>query len=201
MMIRIDAFPRIKHVVTVQQAIRNSMNPLIEPGFIPSTAPHLLLFVDLGVSLCDQIVAPLDIMGTISTEVPINFGVQMMKGLVVYVSISHGNTEKAAKAISEVLGADLKDAKDIDLSMISNYDIIGFGSGIFHNEFHTQHRILVSEMPTGSTRMFIFSTSGFGTTDFHTKKKKVVEDRGYHTVSDPPAKVGIPGPRSNRSAG
>ena len=35
-----------------------------------------------------------------------------MKSLVVYVSVSHGNTERVARAISEVLGADLKEAKN-----------------------------------------------------------------------------------------
>ncbi len=115
---------------------------------------------------------------------PITFGVQMMKSLVVYVSVSHGNTEKVAKAISEVLGADLKEAKDVDPSAVQNYDLIGLGSGVYNRKLHARLLKLVNEMPTGSTRMFIFSTSGFGTTDFHTKMKKVVEGRGYRVVGD-----------------
>ena len=107
-----------------------------------------------------------------------------MKSLVVYVSVSHGNTEKVAKAISEVLGADLKEAKDVDLTTIQNYDLIGLGSGIFYNKFHAQLRKLVRELPPGSSKVFIFSTSGFGTTDFHTKIKNELEAKGYRSVGD-----------------
>jgi len=41
-----------------------------------------------------------------------------MKSLVVYVSVSHGNTKKVARAISEVLGTDMLEAKDVDLHII-----------------------------------------------------------------------------------
>ncbi len=52
-----------------------------------------------------------------------------MKSLIVYASVSHGNTEKVARTIGEVLGADVMDAKVVDPTVIQTYDLIGFGSG------------------------------------------------------------------------
>ncbi len=107
-----------------------------------------------------------------------------MKSLVIYISVSHGNTEKVAKAISDVLGADLMEAKTVDPSILPNYELVGFGSGIFYSKFHAGLLKLVKEMPNSQSKAFVFSTSGFGTTDFHTKLKKELEAKGYRIVGD-----------------
>jgi flavodoxin len=107
-----------------------------------------------------------------------------MKSLVIYVSISHGSTEKVAKAISEVLGADLKEAKDIDLSALPSYDLIGFGSGIYNRKFHARLLKIVKELPSSQSKAFVFSTSGFGTNNFNDKLKKELDDKRYRVVGD-----------------
>jgi flavodoxin len=107
-----------------------------------------------------------------------------MKCLVVYVSVEHKNTEKVAKSIAEVLGADLAEAKDIDLTSLPNYDLIGLGSGIFKGKFHAQLIKLVNEMPQASSKTFIFSTSGYGKTSYHGDLRKILEGKGYQVVSD-----------------
>jgi len=108
----------------------------------------------------------------------------VMKSLVVYVSVSHGNTEKVAKVISKELDADLMEAKTVDPNILSNYDLIGFGSGIYNRKFHAGLLKLVKEMPSSQSKAFVFSTSGFGTTNFHDKLKKEVESKGYRMVGD-----------------
>ncbi len=107
-----------------------------------------------------------------------------MKSLVIYVSVEHGNTEKVAKAISEVLGADLKDAKDVDPHEVLSYDLIGFGSGIFMGKFHVRLLKLVSEISHSQSKAFVFSTGGYGKIDYHTELKKELEGRGYRIVGD-----------------
>ena len=79
-----------------------------------------------------------------------------MKSLVVYVSVEHGNTEKVAKAISEVLGADLKKVEEVDLSTIQRYDLIGFGSGIYSGKLHVRLLKLVDGMPLSRSKAFFF---------------------------------------------
>lgn len=51
------------------------------------------------------------------------------------MSISHNKTEKLAKVLVDTLSTDLKKADQIDPSSLSDYDLTGFGSGIY-NEKH-----------------------------------------------------------------
>lgn len=84
-----------------------------------------------------------------------------IKTLIVYVSIHHGNTEKIAKAIGEVLKADLAKPTEVNTEIISKYDVIGFGSGIYFGKHHTSLFHLIDKLPYQNGKpAFIFSTSG-----------------------------------------
>ncbi|HEY3420650.1 MAG TPA: flavodoxin family protein [Methanomassiliicoccales archaeon] len=107
-----------------------------------------------------------------------------MKSLVVYVSVSHGNTEKVAKVIAEVLGADLKEAKAVDPAIIQSYDLVGFGSGIFYGKFHASLLKLVDMLPGSKSKAFVFSTGGYGTTDSHVKLWRALEAKGFTNGGD-----------------
>lgn len=107
-----------------------------------------------------------------------------MKSLIVYVSVEHGNTEKVAKAISEVLGAELKEAKEVDPRALQGYDLVGFGSGIFNGKFHARLLQLVTEMPQSNCKAIIFSTSGYGKTDVHDALRKKLEGKGCQIAGD-----------------
>ena len=54
-----------------------------------------------------------------------------MKGLIIYISVHHGNTEKVANIMANTLDASLLQVKQVDTSILEQYDLIGFGSGIF----------------------------------------------------------------------
>lgn len=84
-----------------------------------------------------------------------------MKTLIIYVSIHHGNTEKIARAIGEVLKADLAKPAEVNAEVISRYDLIGFGSGIYFGKHHVSLFHLIDKLPYQNSKMtFIFSTSG-----------------------------------------
>jgi len=83
-----------------------------------------------------------------------------VKALVIYISIHHGNTEKIAKAIAEVLDAKLLRPREVNVSNLSKYDLIGFGSGIYFQKHHKALLNLVDKLPEAENRKaFIFSTS------------------------------------------
>jgi flavodoxin len=84
-----------------------------------------------------------------------------MKTLIIYESIHHGNTEKIAKIIGEVLGADLKRASEVEMDKLNDYDLIGFGSGIYFGRHHVSILKFIKAMPemTGKSA-FVFSTHG-----------------------------------------
>ncbi|MGQ9546042.1 MAG: flavodoxin family protein [Dehalococcoidia bacterium] len=80
---------------------------------------------------------------------------------MVYVSVHHGNTEKVARVISDVLGADLLPVKEAEAGMLEWYDLIGFGSGIYVGRHHESLLSFVEMLPTlRNKKAFIFSTSG-----------------------------------------
>ena len=58
------------------------------------------------------------------------------KTLILYFSFHHKNTEKIAKAMAEVLEADLIEVTKAKPEMILNYDLTGFGSGIYAFSHH-----------------------------------------------------------------
>jgi len=83
-----------------------------------------------------------------------------MKTLIICESVHHGNTKKIADVMAVVLGADVKKPAEVDVGKLGEYDLIGFGSGIYMGKFHKNMLALVDKMPKLEKNAFIFSTSG-----------------------------------------
>jgi flavodoxin len=54
-----------------------------------------------------------------------------MKSLIVLFSYHHNNIRKVAEAIAEILGAPIKSPQETSPEELSQYDLVGFGSGIY----------------------------------------------------------------------
>jgi flavodoxin len=84
-----------------------------------------------------------------------------MKTLIIYISVHHGNTEKVAKAMANILDATLLQVKQANTSMLEQYDLVGFGSGIYFGKHHESLLDFVDKLPMlRNKKAFIFSTSG-----------------------------------------
>jgi flavodoxin len=106
-----------------------------------------------------------------------------MKTIIVYTSIAHGNTEKVAKAIAEALCADLTKTEETTPDTLSNYDLVGFGSGIYNGKHHKDIFELIAKLPASSTKkVFVFSTSGYGKTTSNDKLIKELVGKGFNVV-------------------
>ncbi|MEV0463668.1 flavodoxin family protein [Nocardia tengchongensis] len=85
-----------------------------------------------------------------------------MKVLIVCVSVSHGNTRKVAEAMGAALGARVVEPEEVTAAELGEYDLVGFGSGIFSMAFHPRLREFIKALPEGLRgRAFVFATSGF----------------------------------------
>ena len=59
-----------------------------------------------------------------------------MKVLIIYNSVHHGNTEKITKVIADELKTKMVKPSDEEASKWEEYDLIGFGSGIYFGKHH-----------------------------------------------------------------
>ncbi|WP_019227000.1 flavodoxin domain-containing protein [Sedimentibacter sp. B4] len=59
-----------------------------------------------------------------------------MKTLIVYYSAYRKNTEKIAECMAGQFSGDLVHAKDYNENDIDNYDMVGFGSGVYNQKMH-----------------------------------------------------------------
>jgi len=106
-----------------------------------------------------------------------------MRSLIVCVSVSNGNTRKVADVLAGELNGTVVDPEDVDLSTLADYDLVGFGSGIYAMAFHRRLLDLVRRLPEVRGRTaFVFATSGGPEPPVwrYTKRlQRLLDDRGF----------------------
>lgn len=111
-----------------------------------------------------------------------------MNNLIVLVSYHHKNTEKVAQAIAGVLGAEIKTIEQTDVNNLANYDLIGFGSGVYFAKLDKNLLALADKLPQVSgKKAFIFSTSGSAgksAEGFHKAFREKIIAKGYTVVGE-----------------
>jgi len=94
-----------------------------------------------------------------------------MKSLLVLYSYHHKNTEKIAKVIGKVLNSKIKTPQEIQLEELNEFNLIGFGSGIYSAKNHKLLLELADSLPKVlDKKVFIFSTAAL------TGEKKMIKD-------------------------
>jgi len=106
-----------------------------------------------------------------------------MKALIIYFSAHHGNTEKIARAIAETLKAELKTPDEVTPQQLLQYDLLGFGSGIFFGKHHRKIVDFIQKLPqVQGKNALVFSTSGMGRKSFNQYLSKLLEEKGFNVV-------------------
>jgi len=116
-----------------------------------------------------------------------------VKSLVIVFSYHHKNTEKIAKAIAKVLSAELKTPQQVKPEEIAEYDLVGFGSGIYGATFHASLLDLADKLlqVTGK-KAFLFSTYGapaaFAGRGFigknHEQIREKLQEKGFTVIGE-----------------
>jgi flavodoxin len=116
-----------------------------------------------------------------------------VKSLVVVFSYHHGNTEKIANAIANVLGAEVKTPQQIYPEELREYGLIGFGSGIYSATFDPSILDLADRLSSAAgKKAFIFSTYGapafIANREFveknHAQIREKLQIKGYTVVGE-----------------
>jgi flavodoxin len=103
---------------------------------------------------------------------------KVMKSLVIYYSAYKNHTEQIAVLFAEKMKADiinLKKAKDIN---INNYDLVGFGSGVYMESMTPQIFSCVERLNLKNKVTFVFSTSGAGIRYYNNKLIRLLKTKG-----------------------
>ncbi|MFF2073701.1 flavodoxin family protein [Kitasatospora sp. NPDC058162] len=85
-----------------------------------------------------------------------------MKAVIVCVSVSHGNTRRIAEAMARPLAASVVEPEELDPAELADYDLVGFGSGVFTWRLHPRLSRFIQTLPSTERpgRAFVFATSG-----------------------------------------
>lgn len=108
-----------------------------------------------------------------------------MKVLIIYSSVHRGNTEKIAKTMAESIDADILSYEDVDKYNILDYDLVGFGSGIYYGKPGKDFVEFIDSLPTvKNKRAFVFTTSGKGDSSYSEKLAAKVSENGFKNVGE-----------------
>jgi flavodoxin len=116
-----------------------------------------------------------------------------VRSLVVVFSYHHNNTRKIAETLGNVLDAPVKTPQQVTPEELSEYDLIGFGSGIYSATLDPSVLDLVNHLPTATgKKAFIFSTYGapafVATREFvmknHEEIRKKLQAKGYTIIGE-----------------
>ena len=111
------------------------------------------------------------------------------KTLLVLYSYHHHNTEKIAKVFSEVLDAEIKISQQVNPEELQEYDLVGFGSGIYSAKHDESLLELADKLPeVNNKNAFLFSTAGITgeskKTKDHATLREKLESKGYTIVDE-----------------
>lgn len=109
-----------------------------------------------------------------------------MKTMIICLSVHHKNTAKIAQIMAGVLDANLVEPGEFNIDGLAEYDLIGFGSGIYFGKHHRALLDLVDKLPEGNNqKVFIFSTRGIESIRFyHNSLRKKLSGKGFDIVGE-----------------
>lgn len=107
-----------------------------------------------------------------------------MKALIIYKSTHRTSTEKIARAMAESIGAKLVKAGEVTQEGLAEYELIGFGSGIYNLRHHKDILEFVDKMPSMNKNVFVFSTTGNIRDVNHRLIKEKLMEKGCKVVGE-----------------
>jgi flavodoxin len=116
-----------------------------------------------------------------------------VKSLVIVFSYHHNNTEKIANACAKALGAEVRTPQQVKPEEIAEYDLVGFGSGIYSATFDASLLDLADRLPqVNNKNVFLFSTYGapafIANREFieknHEQIRKKLQAKGYTVIGE-----------------
>ena len=109
----------------------------------------------------------------------------MMKTIIIYVSTYQSNTLKIARSMASELSASLATTLEAEKIDLSDYDLIGLGSGINFAQHHRELLSFAKSHELKNRNIFIFSTRCrpfLG--KYHQALKKILSNKGGNLIGE-----------------
>jgi len=100
-----------------------------------------------------------------------------MKTIIIYHSEHHGNTKKLADAIADRYDAILISDRETDHINLSDYDLIGFASGIYYQKFHENILKYAQDKLPHSKNVFFLYTCGIKRKSYTDAIRQIAESK------------------------
>ncbi|MDU5105856.1 flavodoxin domain-containing protein [Clostridium sp.] len=101
-----------------------------------------------------------------------------MKTLIIYCSEYKKNTEKIVEIFKGKTNCDLMNVKNFREVNLDNYDLIGFGSGVYVESLSPKLFKIIEKLDLKDKNVFVFSTSGVGMKYYNKKLIKALISKG-----------------------
>lgn len=101
-----------------------------------------------------------------------------MRILIIYYSKYKNNTEKIAQVFAKNIDCELINIANDNRLNIEEYDLIGFGSGVYRESLTPKLFNLVDTLNLKDKEVFVFSTSGVGLKFYNRRLIKLLKSKG-----------------------
>ena len=87
--------------------------------------------------------------------------------------------------MADAIGADILKYDEVDGYNILDYDLVGFGSGIYYGKANKDMIEFIDSLPPIKNRKaFIFTTSGKGNPNYSSSLAKRVSETGFEVIGE-----------------
>ena len=105
-----------------------------------------------------------------------------MKTAIVYYSAHHGNTKKLLDAIAKQDDVTLIEAAKSQNTDLSQYDLIGFASGVYYGKFHDSVMQFAQNCLPQGKRVFLVYTCGTNRKSYTDAIEKIMDSKDAHML-------------------
>jgi len=107
-----------------------------------------------------------------------------MKTAIIYYSRHHGNTKKLLDEIARKFEVTLIDAAETGSADLTEYDMIGFASGIYYSKFHKSVLRFAEQHLPRMKKVFFIYTYGAKKTGYTKAITKVADLKGADILGE-----------------
>ncbi len=103
--------------------------------------------------------------------------------LIICASYHHMNTMHICKKIAKILNAKIIEPKDFKEELLSSYELIGFGSGIYNGKHHSSLLDLANSLnKQKNIKAFVFSTATIPVKSMHNAINQILINKGFEII-------------------